>query len=95
MTGFGTYCFADGDIYQGSYVNGIKSGSGVYAFADGDAYEGCSFRRDTFILWIIDFCIGDYENDKQHGTGTYITASGAKYTGSYYFGKMHGKGLYQ
>ena len=50
MTGFGTYCFADGDIYQGSYVNGIKSGSGVYAFADGDAYEGCSFRRDTFIL---------------------------------------------
>lgn len=32
--------FSNGDVFEGEWNNGRKSGRGVYKFANGDAYEG-------------------------------------------------------
>ncbi|CAL6057856.1 Conserved_hypothetical protein [Hexamita inflata] len=36
---------AEGDEYQGSFVNGLKSGQGQYVWTNGDKYEG-AFEND-------------------------------------------------
>lgn len=33
--------YINGDMYEGSFVRGVKSGRGKFVWADGDTYEGC------------------------------------------------------
>jgi hypothetical protein len=33
--------YLNGDMYEGSFDRGVKSGRGKYTWADGDTYEGC------------------------------------------------------
>lgn len=40
MHGKGIYTFADGRIYEGFYVNGLKDGYGVFIWEGGRRYEG-------------------------------------------------------
>ena len=39
--------YNDGDVYNGTWVDGLMSGFGVYNFVSGDRYEG-SFSNDSF-----------------------------------------------
>ena len=40
MHGKGIYQFSSGDVYEGSFTNGLFNGFGVYRFPDGSLYEG-------------------------------------------------------
>jgi hypothetical protein len=42
----GTYLYANGNKYEGSFRNGRRHGKGVFTFASGDRYEG-TFRGDV------------------------------------------------
>lgn len=37
--------YANGDVYEGTFVDGVKSGKGVYKFADGGIYTG-TYKND-------------------------------------------------
>ena len=39
-TNIGTYYYANGDRYEGDWVNNNKSGSGTFVYSTGDRYEG-------------------------------------------------------
>ena len=43
--GWGTYRFADGDVYEGEWKAGEREGRGTARFADGNVYEG-EFKAD-------------------------------------------------
>jgi hypothetical protein len=38
--GYGKMTYANGDVYEGQWKNGLKQGSGVMDFSNGDKYEG-------------------------------------------------------
>lgn len=40
MHGQGTFTWADGRCYSGSYVNDKKEGFGIFTWPDGKKYEG-------------------------------------------------------
>ena len=40
MNGFGRYTYANGQIYEGNYVNGIKEGKGKLTYPNGFVYDG-------------------------------------------------------
>ena len=40
MHGQGTYSFFNGDLYSGSFINGMRSGYGTFIYKNGDKYEG-------------------------------------------------------
>ena len=39
MDGEGKYSYADGNVYEGGYVDDKKHGEGKVTFADGDAFR--------------------------------------------------------
>lgn len=45
--GKGSIVWANGDTYEGDWVNNQRTGSGKYTFNDGDSYEG-EFLKDEF-----------------------------------------------
>lgn len=47
MNGPGIMYYNDGDVYNGTWVDGLMSGFGVYNFVSGDRYEG-QFSNDSF-----------------------------------------------
>ena len=40
MSGGGRYKFANGDIYQGEYLNDVRHGKGKLTHANGIVYDG-------------------------------------------------------
>ncbi len=42
------YRYADGEIYNGEYMNGLMNGKGRYTYRDGRIYEG--YFRDGQIV---------------------------------------------
>ena len=37
---YGMYRYYSGDVYEGGFLNSLRSGHGMYRCADGDVYEG-------------------------------------------------------
>lgn len=73
--------YADGDKYDGEWIDGQMHGVGVYFYADGDKYEG---------NW-------KYNKRHGHGVVTYAADNGRiaeKYDGEWFESKMHGTGKY-
>ena len=40
MNGVGRYTYANGQIYEGNYVNGVKEGKGKLTYPNGLVYDG-------------------------------------------------------
>ena len=40
MNGLGRYTYANGQIYEGNYVNGVKEGKGKLTYPNGFVYDG-------------------------------------------------------
>jgi hypothetical protein len=47
--GVGTYKYANGDVYTGSFSDGLRSGSGSCVFANGERFEG-QWHADSISL---------------------------------------------
>lgn len=72
----------NGDVYEGEYKNGHRSGYGKYVFKKlkGKTRNACY--------------LGHYENNKKNGQGTFLYPDGAKYEGSWKDDLRHGYGAY-
>ena len=77
--GFGKAIYAFGAIYEGNWVDGVKSGRGTYIFTQGQ--------------WSGDRYYGDFQNELFHGEGIYFFKNGAKYVGGFQNDKFHGLGV--
>ena len=40
MNGKGTLKYANGDVYEGDFDEGVEHGKGTLKYANGDVYEG-------------------------------------------------------
>ena len=49
MDGQGTFAWANGDVYIGTWVAGHMHGTGTRKHANGDAYEGVG---TPFLAWL-------------------------------------------
>ena len=107
--GQGTYIFADGSKYVGSFVDGSATGKGSYTYGPNSEWAGDTYVGD-YENWIRsgigtytfgsnstsagDKYVGEFKNDRWNGQGTYIFADGSKYVGSFVDGSATGKGSY-
>jgi V8-like Glu-specific endopeptidase len=98
---FGTYRYANGDKYVGSFRAGKPNGQGrLELAASGNVYEGMykdgSFDgQGTYTFANGDTYVGMFENDMFNGEGTLdLISSGNKYTGQYEDDLFQGQGTY-
>ena len=103
--GQGKMTYANGDVYEGGWRNGLRhdqgkmtyDNGGVYA-KDGDVYEGAwqdglRHGRGTSRYANGNVYEGEYRDDKKHGRGTFRSASGeVVFEGEYKDGTKNGKG---
>ena len=63
VEGFGTYRWANGDLYEGMWKDNFTSGFGIFRYGDGDSYEGM-FKGDLYT--------GMFKDGDKSGFGIYI-----------------------
>eukprot|EP01036_Dinobryon_divergens_P033388 gene33388-43165_t len=97
MHGEGKYTYADGNIYEGAFVEDKKQGKGKYTYTSGATYEG-DFAQDTkhgqgkYTYASGNIYEGAFLADKKHGRGKVAYANGDAYEGEWAEDKRHGKG---
>lgn len=102
--GFGKMVYANGNIYEGNWINGIKNGFGKQTLDSGTVYEGewSNDKKSGFGKLTLDSGTvyeGEWTNDKKNGQGkiTYKNSSGFnngdQYNGSWRDDVKHGDGV--
>ena len=93
----GILTLANGSVYEGCFMRGLRHGHGKWVDANGEVYEG-AWRDDKAFghgkLTLPDGCIceGLWANGDMNGKGTKWEADGSKYVGEFYEDKRHGYG---
>ena len=87
---------ADGDIYHGQVVNGLKEGIGKIQFTDGRVFEG-KFRQDEASEGTMSYIdgaqyTGELHHGNRHGFGIYRFSDGSFYEGESVMNLFEGKG---
>ena len=83
-TGKGT--FPNGDVFDGEFADGARSGSGTYTYAAPPAEEGEEAKPPAAVY------DGKWKDGMKSGVGTMTFAGGAKYHGTFKEGKKNGQG---
>jgi len=88
-----------GDVYEGEWKNGKRSGQGVYTWYDGDLYtgpwsDGKRHGHGVFVFSDGRLYDGEYNMGQREGVGMFVWPYGAKYEGSYFNDKRNGMGEY-
>jgi hypothetical protein len=96
-SGYGKHEKANGDIYQGHFVDDIKHGIGVYRHADGKrVFEGryvMGLRVDGSMNYADgSHYKGQWYSSKRHGRGVYRFSDGSTYTGEFHKDRIQGSG---
>ncbi|KAJ3277905.1 hypothetical protein HK104_002851 [Borealophlyctis nickersoniae] len=98
--GKGKNTFPDGDVYEGTYVSGVRSGQGVYKWkATGARYSG-EYKENVrdgegyFVYPDGSKYRGEFRKGKRHGMGMYVYANGDSYQGQWENDQKHGQGTY-
>ncbi|WP_445747277.1 MORN repeat-containing protein [Polaribacter sp.] len=95
VNGYGTFYYDNGDLYVGTWRNGLKEGNGYYYWKSGNVYCG-EFKQGSFegfgsIMYGIDAnfeCyIGTWKNGIKQGKGTYVFRDGKYTEGNWINGK--------
>ena len=99
FTGQGTAYYENGDIYEGDFIDGIRSGTGIYRYKKGNKYEGgWEENRKNGIGKMIYKDIGEFhgywENGRRHGEGVFTYVNGDVYSGWWKYGQKEGYGSY-
>jgi len=90
---------ANGDVYEGELVEGLRSGQGTYLWAEGNKYEG-EFAADRLhgkgtYTWVDGRTYtGDFVNDRREGKGIWTWVNGDRYEGEFTNNQMHGDGKF-
>ena len=90
--------YANGDRYEGDFINGMFHGKGVFIWANGDRYEGDFFLNKRtgkgIYLWASgESYQGDFVDGKLDGWGIYTWPDGAYYEGEF-INNERGNGIY-
>ena len=99
FTGNGTYTFANGDVYTGSLIAGVRNGKGTLIRASGAKYVG-DWKNDLangsgmLIFPNGDKYTGMFKDGKFHGKGTFLFTTGDKFIGNFADDKRNGNGIY-
>ena len=96
-TGTGRLNWANGDVYEGALVRGVKQGVGSFVWSDGQRYTGQWDKNLPNGEGVLGYANGDrYEGEvldgEPHGQGTYRRGNGDTYTGAWRKGLKHGHG---
>jgi radial spoke head protein 1 len=93
--------FSNGDIYEGDFVKGIKSGYGKFKGKDGSIYYEGDWHEDLmhgkgvcFYMQGKEKFIGDFKKGKKDGYGQYFYSNGDVYKGEFIENIKHGLGEY-
>ncbi len=100
VNGYGKATFPNGDVYEGSFVNGKSEGQGTLTFKSGVVYTGQfanGFRNGIGKTVYAGGSVheGYWVDDQKSGQGTLTFAKGDVYTGQFANGKYNGKGTYK
>jgi len=95
--GHGTYVWADGDKYEGDWVDGKKHGKGTFTWAGGNKYvgdfvDGTGTGQGTFTVPGLYVYTGDHIDYYFTGKGTMVYADGGVYVGEWLDDDRHGHG---
>ena len=99
FTGKATAYYDNGDIYDGHFREGLRSGYGKYNYNTGEVYEG-DFKDNLkhgfgkMIYPEKGVYHGYFESGKRHGEGVFTYPSGDSYNGWWKDGLKDGKGTY-
>ena len=97
INGRGKYVYANGDTYEGDFVNGKRKGQGTSTSEYGEVYTG-QFANDKYngkgkLEGIFSGIYeGDFVDGKRQGQGMLTDIFGAVYTGQFVNDKYNGKG---
>eukprot|EP01105_Mastigella_eilhardi_P013678 TRINITY_DN3111_c0_g2_i2.p1 TRINITY_DN3111_c0_g2~~TRINITY_DN3111_c0_g2_i2.p1 ORF type:complete len:585 (-),score=108.75 TRINITY_DN3111_c0_g2_i2:18-1772(-) len=98
--GYGTYCYQDGSVFQGQFVDNMRHGKGIHSAAFGTMTYIGEWRHDKKDGWGITVWAqgkrheGWYENNARNGRGVFTWANGHKYEGYFKDDKRHGEGIF-
>jgi hypothetical protein len=95
--GQGTMTYANGDIYEGQWIDDRRYGQGTMTYANGDKYEGEwrfdeRHRQGTMTYANGDKYEGEWENNERWNQGTMTYANGDKYEGRWRNDQRDGRG---
>jgi len=98
-SGDGRVAWANGDVYEGRLVRGVRDGAGSFTWGNGQKYQGAWVRDRPQGRGSLRFVNGDvYEGDvdagQPSGEGTMTYGSGDRYEGRFADGVPHGTGTY-
>jgi len=89
--------WSNGDVYHGSFLNGMKHGIGKWQSGD-EFYSGrWKFNKPEgqgYIRSSLSEYNGDIKNGYKHGQGIELFHNGDRYEGMYSNGKPEGQGTY-
>ena len=89
FTGKATANYANGDIYEGQFENGIRQGSGVYTCL----YTTCLHMSCRYLKG--DVFTGSFENNLKTGLGRISYKKGGFFHGQFKDGQRNGEGTLQ
>ena len=97
--GKGVYYCANGDKFEGEFVDGKLNGKGIFYWAGGDRYEGDYVNdnkegKGTYYYASGNKYVGDWKDNKRTGKGIYYFADGNRYEGDFLNNSFHGKGIF-
>ena len=97
--GMGEFHYKNGDVYNGSWEMGFRSGVGTMTYGKANqTYVGMwSYdKREGYGIMTYssgDVYEGDWKGNKRHGNGNCSYASGDFYAGDWVNDKRHGQGM--
>jgi hypothetical protein len=96
-SGYGKHCKANGDTYQGHFLDDVKHGLGVYRHADGKrVFDGryVMGQRVDGSMNYADGSVykGQWYSGKRHGRGVYKFSDGSAYKGEFHQDRIQGAG---
>jgi len=97
INGKGRYLYNDGQVYDGSWLNGKKHGQGHFTYKDQSSYKGSwqnGLRQGqgTYTWPNGQTYKGQFVADKMNGQGIVQYANGSRYEGEIVEGVPHGQG---
>uniref|UniRef100_A0A7S4UH35 MORN repeat-containing protein 5 n=1 Tax=Alexandrium monilatum TaxID=311494 RepID=A0A7S4UH35_9DINO len=99
FTGIAKAEYANGDIYEGHFQDGMRHGKGKYTYFSGDVFDGI-FENNVktgkaYVTYAKGgFFHGHFKEGLREGEGTFKYPNGDIYSGMWKAGKKSGKGTY-
>eukprot|EP00747_Dinoflagellata_sp_TGD_P211406 gnl/TRDRNA2_/TRDRNA2_84636_c0_seq1.p1 gnl/TRDRNA2_/TRDRNA2_84636_c0~~gnl/TRDRNA2_/TRDRNA2_84636_c0_seq1.p1 ORF type:complete len:251 (+),score=54.71 gnl/TRDRNA2_/TRDRNA2_84636_c0_seq1:83-754(+) len=100
FTGKGKAVYPNGDVYEGLFEEGVRSGKGLYRCrATGDSFDGFYANNLKTGMGRMKYKAGGFyhgyfKEGKRDGDGTFKYPNGDIYSGMWKEGKRHGNGTY-